>query len=667
MRNFLPLIVLVCLPPDAYSFPNVPAPISVRNRLDEHLRGLKSDADEDRLRAVTGIRELGHWGRPAIPALTALLPEASQQSAKQIIETLGALGPPARRSLPVLLDIVRQPRNGLVAATAIAIAEIGEPTNPVMVRACLLLAERGRAPASLILDLMARYPRMAAVVADHLQDPVPQVRLNAAVAVYQHFESEGARARSVSESLPSGLRQRIKDGLVAALGDSWVPVRAWCIGAFMLFEPSSAATVMPNWITIIRRNENYSPGQQGLVNLGATGARLVIDYLDDPEDRVRESLIQLLSSFRPEARPTLLAAMKHPNPRVREGVIRAVRGSGEPVRAAVEARLIDEDPRVRRAAATALASINPAKARAAIPILVEAAFERDTIVRLNALSTLEIMATFARPAVPDMLRRAHTGDLETRFAAARVLAAADRSTWPTFVPVFIDVCHDKNGANRGSAARILKSIGPDAKAALPALKEMFRDDQAMNRILAADAYARIAPKEVHVAVKCLIEVLGDGAIGVRPRRGIHRATIRVLQDLGPVAKDAVPALLEVMRSEENPHVGASAGIAVIKIDEASAAEVYDRFRAELNPVNPEPEEAWLDFMIQLGKLAKPLIPQMILVLKSGQSVQQVPVLEVLTALGPDAAEAIPALRELEKKGKFTDEVAAAIKSVSGKK
>ena len=68
------------------------------------------------------------------------------------------------------------------------------------------------------------------------------------------------------------------------------------------------------------------------------------------------------------------------------------------------------------------------------------------------------------------------------------------------------------------------------------------------RISAAEAVLHIDPGAVAEVVECLVGVLKDpGGGGRRPFRQ-WRAVIRNLEKIGPAAKTAVPALVELMRA-----------------------------------------------------------------------------------------------------------------------
>jgi hypothetical protein len=105
----------------------------------------------------------------------------------------------------------------------------------------------------------------------------------------------------------------------------------------------------------------------------------------------------------------------------------------------------------------------------------------------------------------------------------------------------------------------------------------------------------------------------------------------------------------------------------IKLDPDKCDEAYDRFRLHLQPTHPDPDDIWLDGIVQLGKAAKPLLPNLIEAINGKATYQRYAVLEALTMLGPDAKEALPALKDLAKTKKGPSGVDDAIKAIEGKK
>jgi HEAT repeats len=367
-----------------------------------------------------------------------------------------------------------------------------------------------------------------------------------------------------------------------------------------------------------------------------------------------------------------VAGLRHSNPVVRTAILEALDENPAGVaaiRVAVHARLADDDARVRLAAARLLVHAEPSRARAAIPVLAEATFSRDKAVRLDALQPLATLGTIARPAIPDMLRRVRYGDLETRFYTAKVLDAADRSTWPTFVPVYAEVVGDGSPSERRTAAQHLAVIGPDAATALTALRQMLTSDPTqLNRLTAAEAIGRIAPDDAADAIGVLVDALGDPTEDNPKRDRFRNAAFRALREIGPPAKAAAPALLEIMRAAPDGDVRAESAVTIIAIDPDGAKPAYDAFRAHLKLSGPNSEDDdWLGWLPALGKAAKPLLPDLITALKGKFDSRVLVVLEVLAILGPDAKDALPVLRDREWTANEATRVREVIRAIEGKK
>jgi HEAT repeat protein len=232
------------------------------------------------------------------------------------------------------------------------------------------------------------------------------------------------------------------------------------------------------------------------------------------------------------------------------------------------------------------------------------------------------------------------------------------------VPVFVDVV-TASPAQRHSAIRLLCETGPDAKGALPALRKLFKDESPAIQILSAEAVARISPNDCEDAIGRLAAIVSGDDAGII-RRDLRNA-IRVLQRIGPPAHSAVPVLLDRMRTDPDTDIAVPAAAAVILIDPENAKEAYDAFRAQLQPGLDDPDTDWLDGISNLGKAARPLIPDLVAALNSKRNYQRTAAAEALTALGPDAKEALPALQELERSGTKSVDVREIIRAIEAKK
>jgi HEAT repeats len=281
------------------------------------------------------------------------------------------------------------------------------------------------------------------------------------------------------------------------------------------------------------------------------------------------------------------------------------------------------------------------------------------------LRVLSQLGPTARPAIPVLMRRMHTGDDDTRLTAAEALWAADRFAWQSFVPAFVAALKSEHSNLRQRAVVHLRDVGPTARSAVPALKERFADADPMIRVLAAEAVFAVDRESGRDAALCLAAVLQD-TIQSQNRRTV-RNTIRVLNKIGPPARAAVPALVEVARGDPSAAFAPDAAAAALYLDAEQAAEVYDMFRAHLRPGNPEADEEWLYQIPQLKKLALPLLPELIGALHSRTDFQRAFALDSLQALGPDAKDALPVLREMAR-GKSPDagHAAEVIKAIEKK-
>ncbi len=97
-------------------------------------------------------------------------------------------------------------------------------------------------------------------------------------------------------------------------------------------------------------------------------------------------------------------------------------------------------------------------------------------------------------------------------------------------------------ASRKEAVEALAAIGPDAKAAVPALLKALDDNAAAVRVGAIVALGRIGPG-AKPAVPKLLEALMD------QDKDFRLAALQSLGSIGPDAKEAVPVLLKTLKEE----------------------------------------------------------------------------------------------------------------------
>jgi hypothetical protein len=126
--------------------------------------------------------------------------------------------------------------------------------------------------------------------------------------------------------------------------------------------------------------------------------------------------------------------------------------------------------------------------------------------------------------------------------------------------VLIEALKEADAELRQAAALALRPLGPDSRAALPALGRALKHKDARIRAGAAAALYRMAPQAA-AAVPALVEALQD-----KDGRVLRR-TAAALGRIGPDARAAVPALLEALK---DPDLRSAASKALKSIDPNAA-------------------------------------------------------------------------------------------------
>ncbi len=161
------------------------------------------------------------------------------------------------------------------------------------------------------------------------------------------------------------------------------------------------------------------------------------------------------------------------------------------------------------------------------------------------------------------------------------------------VAPLVELLKDESAKARAHAACALGKIGSPAKPAVPALAELLKDpDETVRRqVVRAVMHIRPGPQ---VAIPLCVKLLEDSDPGIRVRvlsaladagsqavPGLIEAlkndqaaywACLVLRDMGPVAKDAVPAITERI-SDSRPEVRREAILALAAMGDAAAPAV----------------------------------------------------------------------------------------------
>jgi HEAT repeat protein len=336
-------------------------------------------------------------------------------------------------------------------------------------------------------------------------------------------------------------------------------------------------------------------GLRDIGELGQTAIPALIKATEDPEDDVRAAAASALGGmarFAKVAIPKLMQLLKDPSKEVRVGAIEALGSFG-------------------------------AEAKIAVPRLIEALRDKDepdenkVSIPGSAASSLGGIGPAAKEAVPALTEAAKHGTRNLRGQAIWALGRIGPVDG-TVVPTLIGILRDRSDPwMRGTAARALGQIGPPAKEAIPFLIEVLElagdrdgnqgpNDIATIRASAADALGRMGEAARGDVVRALARVVKDE----RATHGVRSSAAYAIGALGPVGKDAVPALMEALKPQ------------------GRRPDIHQAAREGLEGVGSD------------------AVPALIVGLKSGDYRLQMNCLEVICALGPRAREAAPTLKEL---------------------
>lgn len=359
----------------------------------------------------------------------------------------------------------------------------------------------------------------------------------------------------------------------------------------------------------------------------------VIQEIGDENELVRAGVIQVLHNSRSDALQQLMRLLNSDNPRVRADVISIIRPIDywtEEAIPEITKALNDEDQSVRFQAAFALADVSPLP-EGVRPILIKAANGVDAAMRVEAVSAFTKMRIYPLEATPGFIL-ALAGGRDLHEEASKALSGIGtdnllslikmlRSDNPDVRRVVTDtlsgVGFDPSGITkllvalpysddlevRREAAYSLGLLGPEAAEGVPVLIKLLWDGDAGVRWNAATALGKIGAK-ASVAITALKEKAEKDA-----SREVRQAAVAALGALEPVASDPMPALIDMLRGDDE-------GLRYWAV-------------SQLN---------------QMGSDAKKAVPALVELLNADIETElRRDVAYALAQIGPDAADAVPAL------------------------
>jgi HEAT repeat protein len=207
-------------------------------------------------------------------------------------------------------------------------------------------------------------------------------------------------------------------------------------------------------------------------------------------------------------------------------------------------RLKHKDARVRLKASRALDNLESAD-KDAVSELIEFLSCDDPAFCVQAARSLQTLGPKCSGAVPKLTAALSNKDSDLRFWALEALMSIGAAA-NSAVPEVTKLLQDEAIGVRQAAAEALTDLGPNVRSTVPALVSTLQNDpNSFVRESVVRALGQIGSKR---AVAAVIHALNDRDVGVR-----WYATIE-LKVLGSDAKEAIPALTHLLRSETDDGV-----------------------------------------------------------------------------------------------------------------
>jgi len=271
---------------------------------------------------------------------------------------------------------------------------------------------------------------------------------------------------------------------------------------------------------------------------------------NDKDPLVRRSAAFALGCLESDALAALPALTKAladnaKSPEVKQNVAWALAKLGKPAVEALKRALHDADPLVKRDAARAMEPMPPEAIRLALPDLANLCKDNDSEVRRAALGTLIKNVTPEDVKEAGMIQSALSDkDEEVKNFAALTLANIGGKAAQAAVPRLLAGVKQRTDLDlRRQCAAGIRNVGPSAKAAVPDLIKLLRDDDAEVRANAAMALGGIA-EEAGAAFAPLLQLLEKA--DENPKTRVEAAHALKCIGKAPGAKAAVPRLLKIV-------------------------------------------------------------------------------------------------------------------------
>jgi HEAT repeat protein len=465
---------------------------------------LKDRSPTIRAHAAHALSHFGPAARSAVNALAPLIVDPEVNVQREAIRAWTRIHPAASVSVPVLEKTLRDADPAVRTGALHLLAEIGKPAVPSLIQAlkqekaalwaCLVLAEIGPDAADAV-------PALADAVR---ADTRPEIRREAALALGAIGPASAKAVRVLTERLVDA-DSSVSSSAAYALGrigpeakaavpalrkgvessDPFVQtISAWSLAKIEPQDPARRDIALKLLTAGLRSNQTRlrAAAARGLADLHPAPEAILPAIVEVLEGGDRESAgqaLEVLAALGEAGVPALTGALKREE--IRPTVATILGHIGPPAKKAVPAlaEIIKSDKNVRARCESliALGAIG-AEAAEAVPAVIQALNDPQEKVSYSACYALGRIGPTAIGAKLELQKKLTDPDEFVALAAAWALAQIDpqcSQVAAVSVPVLIKGLTYPEPKIRREAALSLRSLGPLAKAAVPALKTAVND------------------------------------------------------------------------------------------------------------------------------------------------------------------------------------------------
>jgi HEAT repeat protein len=603
---------------DAFGAQSVPLLTELLLEEDSSVRGTASST-------LIGV------GTSAVPALVELLKSDTQQTRSVASWTLIRMGPTARTAIPAL---VKQLREGIHPEAA----------------------ARTFGGIARSIDRLGPYAEEAVeVLCSYLEAESYQGEVAYAL---------GGIGPEASGAVP---------GLCELLTSDSHTVRENALEALALIGPG-AVDAIPTLMELCRNSKwdsTKAKAVYALGNIGLPAVPFLVELLEDPDYKLRRSVIMALARMGPRAKsviPCLLTQLESLSVTDRIEVPKAIHRIDPTDQRAAIRLSHDEIPWVRMQVAEELGNLGPMVENASA-VLIQMLQDENDDVQSTAVRALIWFGPRARDAVPTLRTVLREGKSEwvRRQAALTLTAISDDAK--EVVGIWMPFLAHEDSWDRRLALLILSELLPWAEPAIPRFEELLLDSDNEVRYVAACLLSKFGRR----GESALLELLHHEDPGFRGNVafvlacGPHRKTSthvlldlpgddeRLYRELSSAIRysdelpDGIPPLAQMSQKPQMKDVV----LAVLEELESNAVDTVPELRKLLQAEDWEVRREAIKALGRIGPAAANAVPELRVVLRG--RVAHTPTYylgcigeaaHALGMIGPKAESAVPELREL---------------------